>query len=208
MDGAPAWFAALGAGTASSISPAVLPLVPAFLALAWNRGAGDRAALILGFCLLFVGLGAGATLVGQTLLAHLTLCERAAGALLVAMGVRGLLRQSSTTAGGILSLAAGAALAFGWTPLAGPVLAQILAVATSADAIGPGVALLALYAVGATLPWLALGALLQHATRSMSDRGTAAKRLAGCTVTITGALIVAGMLPRMAAALVPFLPLA
>src|SRR5512147_1702196 len=88
MDDSPTFLAALGAGVLSSVSAAVVPLVPAFLSYVWGRGMLQIAAFLLGFSLVFVGLGAGATTIGQTLLEHLTLFERAAGVLLVLLGLR------------------------------------------------------------------------------------------------------------------------
>jgi cytochrome c-type biogenesis protein len=162
MDDSPTLLAALGAGVLSAVSAAVVPLLPGFIGYVWNRGALDTSAFLLGFLLVFVGLGAGATGVGQALLEHLTLFER---------------------------IAAGAALTFGWTPLGGPVLDRILATATSADTIGRGVGLLSTYAVGRAVPWfvsgLALRAFLRPSMTAGAER-TARKLIPGGLVALTG----------------------
>jgi len=98
--------------------------------------------------------------------------------------------------------AAGASLSFGWTPLAGVVLNQILAIATSADTIDRGVALLTVYATGRALPLIGLALLIG------TFDGARIQLIAGAAVTLTGALIFMDLFPRIAAALVPFLPLA
>ena len=48
----------------------------------------------------------------------------------------------------------GLAFAFGWTPCIGPILAAILAVASSEETVGQGAVLLAFYSVGLGLPFL------------------------------------------------------
>ena len=51
----------------------------------------------------------------------------------------------------------GIIFAFGWTPCVGPVLAGILALAAQSGSLATGVLLLAVYALGLGLPFLALG---------------------------------------------------
>jgi len=211
MDAAPTVFAALGAGVLSVVSPAVVPLLPGLVGASWNRGTAHAGAVLLGFSIVFVALGASATAVGQALLEHLTLCERLAGAFLVLLGLRdiGALKLGGHSL--IASIAAGAALAFGWTPLAGVVLNQILAIATSAEMIDRGVALLTLYAAGRALALTGLALLIGTFLRRPVDAGAPRARIqliAGAAMAFTGALIFAGLFPRIAAALVPFLPVA
>jgi len=220
MDDSPTFLAALGAGVLSAVSAAVVPLLPAFLAYSWNRGALQIAAFLLGFSLVFVGLGACATAVGQLLLGHLTLFERIAGVLLVLLGLRdmGVLAVSGTAGAprspwlnGAGSLAAGAALTFGWTPLGGPVLDRILATSTSSEAIGRGVGLLSAYAAGRALPLFVCGltvsAFFRRATKAGVER-TACKLISGILVTLAGVLIFTGHFPWIVARLVPLLPVA
>ena len=110
-----------------------------------------------------------------------------------------------------MSLAAGAALTFGWTPLAGPVLDRILATATSADTIGRGLGLLSTYAAGRAVPLfvagLALSACLRRVLRAGVGR-TACNLISSGLVTLTGVLIFAGLLPWIVARLIPLLPIA
>jgi cytochrome c-type biogenesis protein len=221
MDDSPTFLAALGAGVLSSVSAAVVPLLPGFLAYTWNRGALEVSAFLLGFSLVFVGLGAGATVVGQTLLEHLTLFERVAGVLLVLlglwdMGVPGIAKGRSSVArepawlGLAVSLAAGGALTFGWTPLAGPVLDRILATSTSAATIGRGVGLLSTYAAGRALPLLVAGLALGafHGPATAGAGRTASKLISGGLIALTGVLIFTGLFPWIVARLAPLLPLA
>ena len=221
MDASPTFLASFGAGVLSTVSAAVVPLVPAFLSYVWNRGTLQIAAFLLGFSLVFVGLGAGATSIGQTLLEHLMLFERAAGVLLVLLGLREMglpefaNRRSNAAPepawlGMATSLAAGAALTFGWTPLGGRVLDRILAISTSSDTIGRGVGLLSIYSAGRALPLLVAGLVIGAFLRRASGGAgrTASKLISGGLVTLTGALIFTGLFPWIAARLIPFLPLA
>ena len=100
---------------------------------------------------------------------------------------------------------------FGWTPLGGTVLNRILAIATSADAIDRGLWLLAVNAAGRALPLAALAVANGMAIRLAVAAGVPRRfpqLIAGALVTLSGVLIVSGLFPRIAAALVPLLPLA
>jgi len=224
MDETPTVLAAFGAGALSIASAAVAPLLPGFAGYIWNRGLAQLAGFLLGFSLIFVALGAGATSVGQALLEQLTLAERAAGVTLTALGIRDMRAawsrgpspetgapERATASTVTAAFVAGAALMFGWTPVAGVVLNRILAIATSADTIEHGLSLLAVNAAGRALPLaalaLALGATLQRAAAAGSSRDTIQLISAGA-VTLSGLLIVSGLFPSIAAALVPLLPLA
>lgn len=182
-------LAAFVAGIASFISPCVLPLVPAYLSymsgvsLADLRGAEGRRggvgrvflpslAFVLGFSVVFVALGASASVLGQKLLGALPVLARIAGVLILVLGVHmtGLVRipflmyerrfQAGQGAGVATSFVMGLAFAFGWTPCIGPILASILALAANADTIGKGVLLLAVYSAGLGIPFLLAGLFL------------------------------------------------
>jgi cytochrome c-type biogenesis protein len=97
-------FAAFLAGLLSFASPCVLPLVPAYMGylggtavMSGERGGARRETLgvfvhallfVLGFMLVFVLLGASATLVGRLLLDFAVLLQRVGGVLLVVFGMR------------------------------------------------------------------------------------------------------------------------
>ena len=222
LDDTPTALAAFGAGAVSIVSPAFVALAPGVCAFLWNRGTAQAAAFFLGFSLVFVALGAGATSVGQALLEHLPLAERVAGVTLIAIGVRELRAvkrgddasaplEPATAATTVTAFTAGAALMFGWTPIGGTVLNRILAIATSADAIGRGLWLLAVNAAGRALAFAALAVAAGMVIRwaiAPRDLRRHPKRISGVLVTLSGVLLVSGLFPRVAAALVPLLPLA
>ncbi|HVE11931.1 MAG TPA: cytochrome c biogenesis protein CcdA, partial [Elusimicrobiota bacterium] len=91
---------ALGAGLASFLSPCVLPLVPVYLAfltgtsLTGLQESGSRrlvlahaACFIVGFSLVFIALGASASLLGSLLFRYRSLIERLGGLVLAVLGL-------------------------------------------------------------------------------------------------------------------------
>ena len=222
LDDTPTALAALGAGALSIVSPAFVALVPGVCACLWNRGLAQVVAFFLGFSLVFVVLGAGATSTGQALLENLPVAERVAGVALIAIGgreLRPLRRRADTTAPIeprtavtlIVAFIAGAALTFGWTPIGGTVLNRILAIATSANTIDRGLWLLAVNAAGRALPLAALAVATGRFIRQAIGAGVPRRPpqlIAGGVIALSGVLLVSGLFPRIAAALVPLLPLA
>ncbi len=222
LDDTPTALAAFGAGALSIVSPAFVALVPGVCAYLWNRRPPQVAAFFLGFSLVFLALGAGATSVGQALLENLPLAERVAGVALIAIGGRELRAvkrrgdstaplEPATAATLVIAFMAGAALMFGWTPVGGTVLNRILAIATSTDTIDRGLWLLAVNAAGRALPLAALAVAIGMVIRLAIAAGVPRRHpqlIAGVFVLLSGVLIVSGLFPRLAAALVPLLPLA
>jgi cytochrome c-type biogenesis protein len=176
------------AGLLSFLSPCILPIVPFYLSymagVGMNQISADEAAAVgagvrlravisatafaLGVVTVFVGLGAGATAIGQLVREWFDVLRIAAAALIFVMGLHflgviriGLLyRQFRSDAGetsemGVVgAYVVGLAFAFGWTPCVGPVLAAILMTAAGSETIGRGVGLLAIYGLGMTLPFI------------------------------------------------------
>ena len=177
-------YAYLG-GLISFLSPCVLPLVPPYLAFMAgttidqisDEKTVDRAAerrvfissifFVLGLATVFVALGAGASVIGQTLLQNKILFGQIAGGVIILLGVHFLgiiripflMREARFDAGKSAGTYAGAyviglAFAFGWTPCIGPILGSILVLAGQEETIGQGVLMLAIYAAGLGLPFI------------------------------------------------------
>src|SRR3990172_9136892 len=136
--------AAFTAGLISFLSPCVLPLVPGYISMISGASVqdlkeGDSGLLrkvllhsllfIAGFSLVFIGLGASATWLGQFLLSRMTVLYRIAGVVIIIFGLHmtgilkiGLLYRDkrfhsagkAATPGGAFVI--GMAFAFGWTP--------------------------------------------------------------------------------------------
>jgi cytochrome c-type biogenesis protein len=163
-----------------------------------------------GFSAAFVALGLASASVGRLVAAYRPVLETVAGVIMLAMGAfllgllpRGLtvvllgerrlhLRPSAMRglrAAGPFAL--GVVFAAGWTPCIGPVLAAILAyVGASADRTA-GVALLAAYAAGFALPFLAVGLGWSAGLRAL---GWVKRYGRGITLASGVALIAVGVL--------------
>lgn len=179
------WVVAFGGGVISFLSPCVAPLVPGYLSyisglsvqdLAEQRADNGRRVLlscllfVLGFSLVFVLLGASASLFGGLLIEYRRPLNRIAGAVMILMGlfIAGLFQlpwlfqerrfhlegRSFGPAGTILL---GMAFAFGWTPCVGPILASILFYAGAAQTGLQGALLLFAYSLGLGVPFLLVG---------------------------------------------------
>ena len=175
--------AAAAAGVLSFLSPCVLPLVPPYLTfiagttieeIAEEGAARARRDVLLaallfvaGFTTVFVALGATASVFGQFVRANLHILSMLAGVAIIGMGlhflglfkIAFLYREKRMDVEKPVGLwgayVMGLAFAFGWTPCIGPILAAILAVASSEDTVGKGAGLLAVYSLGLGIPFLA-----------------------------------------------------
>ncbi|MBI3637061.1 MAG: cytochrome c biogenesis protein CcdA, partial [Candidatus Rokubacteria bacterium] len=185
---------AFSAGLFSFLSPCVLPLFPSYLSFITGMSVSDLSAelpptarrrvlvhaiaFVLGFSLVFVGLGASFSAAGQFLLDYRDWIRRVGGVLIVVFGlyIAGVLRVGlfgRTTqwqvrekpAGYLGSLAVGITFAIGWTPCVGPILGAILSLAGTAETVQRGVGLLVAYSAGLGVPFLlsaiALGGFLR-----------------------------------------------
>jgi len=229
------------AGLLSFLSPCVLPLVPAYLSyisgvsvneLRMHEHAADSVRrhavaqslwFIAGFSLVFITLGASASLIGQWLLAHLALLGKMAGAIIIVFGLHytGLIRipflllEARFNTGGINArhgagaLLLGAAFAFGWTPCIGPILGAILAIAGAQAEMARGILLLCVYSLGLAIPFL-LAALTTDAFLRISQRFKrhfhAIEVLSGILLIVVGVLIFLGSFSIIAAWLIQHFP--
>jgi cytochrome c-type biogenesis protein len=180
------------AGSLSFLSPCVLPLLPSYLSfiagVSFEELQGSvanprtrRAILVnslcfvLGFSLVFIGMGAGATLLGQALFQHQALIRKIGGGLVVIMGlyVAGWLRipflmrewradLAARPAGPLGAVLTGITFAAGWTPCIGPILGSILTLASVTETASAGILLLAAYSAGLAIPFLVSSLLIDR----------------------------------------------
>ncbi len=168
--------AAFGAGLLSFVSPCVLPLAAPYLC--YLAGASVEALVdggeakarrdilvtallfVAGFTTVFVAFGATASALGALFRQWSHILSIAAGIGVILMGlhflgvfrISAMLREARLTidrpAGAWSAYFMGLAFALGWTPCIGPILATILAVASSRDTVAAGAGLLAVYSLG------------------------------------------------------------
>ncbi|MGQ9673814.1 MAG: cytochrome c biogenesis CcdA family protein [Candidatus Aminicenantales bacterium] len=186
------FVAALTAGFISFLSPCVLPLVPSYLAFisgvsieelsSETGGRGVRKKVILsalffvvGFSIIFIALGASATVFGKFLAKNIRWVEIVGGLFIILMGLHfaGILRirfldrertvhLEKKPLGLVGTLVVGMAFGAGWTPCVGPVLGSILTLAATTQSVLKGVMLLAFYSLGLGLPFLFAGFLIHR----------------------------------------------
>lgn len=212
------------AGLLSFLSPCVLPLAPSYLAFVTGMsiddlGRGDQvgvrrraavhaALFILGFSLVFLGLGATATVLGQQLRAALPAVQQVGGVLIIFFGLYllGVFRVSALSrerrvhlahkpAGKLGSVAVGAAFGAGWTPCIGPVLASILLYAGMQGTMTQGLLLLAVYAIGLGVPFFVAAVAFNWflaRVRLLRPHLRTLERVGGVLLVIVGVLLASG----------------
>ena len=181
---------AFGGGLISFFSPCVAPLVPGYLSFisgASIAGSGGNVlaverpralaqtvtsslVFVLGFTLVFVLLGAGATLFGGLLEAYRQPLNRLTGLIMIGMGLvmadvwrlPALTREwrihlDAHVLGPSAPLLLGMTFALGWVPCVGPILAGILLYASSTATVGTGIWLLFAYSLGLGVPFVFSG---------------------------------------------------
>lgn len=196
--------AAFAAGLLSFFSPCILPLVPAYFTFITGYSLDDitgadgrqrRAAVmratgayVLGFSLVFVLLGASASLLGSLIFDYRNAIRIAGGVVILLFGVHltGLIRLRWLEFERRIHLdrkpvhllgtfLVGMAFGAGWSPCIGPLLGSILIVAGSQESVWQGIGLLSLYAAGLAIPFLALSAFA-HLLVAFVRRATKAMR--------------------------------
>jgi cytochrome c-type biogenesis protein len=224
MDVAVSFPLAFAAGLVSFLSPCVLPVVPSYMAFVsgltleelreGSAGEARRAAVfhsvlfVLGFTAVFMTLGWAATAAGQAFAQALPWLNRIGGVALIVFGLylAGVLRIGALSREARIHLASrptgfagsflvGVAFGAGWTPCIGPVLASILLYASLEASRTQGALLLATYAIGLGIPFVAASAMfngflasVHHVRRWMVPLG----RVAGAVLALVGLLMVTG----------------
>jgi len=232
-------LAAMTAGLLSFLSPCVLPLFPSYISfvagVSFEEVQGSvsnprtRRAIalnslffILGFSLVFIALGAGATLAGQVLFRRQGLIRRIGGLLVILIGlyvivgprIPLLMREwrvelKARPAGYLGALLVGITFAAGWTPCIGPILGSILTLASVSQTVSTGILMLAAYSLGLAIPFF-LSSLAMHRFAVFFDRFKrflpVVTRLSGVILIALGVLLVTDyftMLTRFAFSLTP-----
>jgi cytochrome c-type biogenesis protein len=177
-------LAAFLGGLGVFLFPCVLPMLPIFSAplagTAVETGRRWRIYLnagcfLLGFTLVFVIMGATASLAGQWFLEYQPEIQKVGAVLIIIMGLSlsGILRLNllareyrpflaRTFQGPFGSFLLGVSFTIGWTPCIGPILASILLYAGGNATVASGVVLLLAYAMGFSIPFFFLAVLLRQ----------------------------------------------
>jgi cytochrome c-type biogenesis protein len=229
MTGTMGLLTAFAAGVLSFLSPCVLPLIPGYLSFLTGMTTAELAEedhpaartlapallFVLGFSIVFVALGASASVAGQFLSQYRVVVERIAGIVVIAFGVLmlGVIKvpwlygearadlSGSRAFGRGTAVVMGMAFAAGWTPCVGPILGSILALAASTADVAKGALLLLAYSFGLGLPFVAVALLLGRVTpllKWLSRHSIVINRVAGAILIVVGLLIATGRLGVLA----------
>lgn len=214
------------AGLLSFLSPCVLPLIPSYVSFITGLSIDDvqrsrRIALvhsllfIAGFTLVFLALGATATVIGQVLLRQRDWVERIGGVLVVLLGlyllgafnIGALSRErrihiANKPLGYLGTVLVGMAFAAGWTPCIGPILGGVLTYTATAADLNRGLVLLFAYSLGLAVPFL-LAALMIDKFMALLQRYRGAliwtSRASGILLIAVGLLLVSGSMTMLTA---------
>ena len=221
------------AGVLSFLSPCVLPLIPSYVSFITGLSIDDvqrsRAVtlahsllFIAGFTLVFLALGATATVLGQLLIRHRDWVGRIGGVLVIALGLYLLgvfnvgmfarerrIHVANKPLGYLGTLLVGMAFAAGWTPCIGPILGGVLTYTASSADLNRGLVLLLAYSLGLAVPFL-LAALMIDRFMDLFQRYRGAlvwmSRASGILLIAVGLLMITGSMTVLTAWLQQWTP--
>lgn len=180
------YYASFAAGVLTFFTPCILPMIPLYLAfltgkrvsdLGHEKSIIDTLVFVLPFCvgftIVFVLLGASASLLGQFIGDNQLFLKRITSVIIFVFALhflkllpqpaflqrdaRFLSKISGHGTGS--SFLFGAAFALGWTPCVGPILASMLALAAVNETVGSGMLMLLFYSIGFSVPIFAVALL-------------------------------------------------
>lgn len=226
-------FIAFGAGLLSFLSPCVLPLVPSYVSFITGMNLEDlqrsrrttlihAALFVLGFSLIFLALGAGATMFGQLMIRYRDVISRVGGVLIIIFGLYLLgvfnlaflmkdtrLHLANKPLGYFGTVVVGIAFGAGWSPCIGPILGAILTMAANEADLGRGLTLLAAYSMGLAVPFMAAALMVDRFLATFAKLRQYmvwVNRTAGALLILVGVLMVTNRFTVLANWLQDFTP--
>lgn len=215
--GAATYGLSLVAGSLSTLSPCVLPIVPILLGTAVAAHRMGPVALAGGLALSFTVVGVVVASAGAALGIDASLLRYIAAVILVGLGLlllidrlqeRFALAASGLSGAGHVMLdkvtlnglpgqfVLGLLLGLLWSPCVGPTLGAAITLASQGQALGQVTLVMALFGLGAGLPLVALGFASRQAMLKVRGKllaaGKTGKRLLGGVLLILGVAILSG----------------
>jgi cytochrome c-type biogenesis protein len=219
------------AGLLSTLSPCVLPLLPAILGTAVGEHRAGPAALAAGLALSFVAIGMFIATIGYGIGLDAGFFRLIAAMLLIAIGaillVPALQTQFAATAapvaawsenkfGGIETVGLKGQFALGlllgavWSPCVGPTLGAASVLAAQGKDLGQVALVMLVFGFGAALPLLLIGTLSRAAMlrwrKRLMEAGKGGKMLLGGLLVAVGLFIVTGLDKRLETLIVEVSP--
>jgi cytochrome c-type biogenesis protein len=224
---------AFSAGLLSFLSPCVLPLIPSYVTFITGLSLDDvqharKAALIhgslfvLGFTLIFLAMGAGATMLGQVLIQNRDWISRVGGVVIIVFGLYllgvlniGFLSRerhfhvADKPVGYLGTMVVGIAFGAGWTPCLGPILGSILLYTGTQADLGRGMLLLFAYSLGLAVPFLISAIAIERFTvffQKMRKQMMWISRISGAVMIVIGVMLVTNYFTVLASWLTTLTP--
>ena len=219
----PVLFFSVFMGFVSFASPCILPLIPSYVSYItgisydelvsretrrryMNISLLHSLAFVAGFTVIFVLLGATASLAGNVLSQHLDVIRIVGGALVIVMGVfvmdvvqipflqrEARLQLKARPAGYVGTFLMGMVFGAGWTPCTGPFLGSVLALAMEAETLKRGMVLLTFYSLGLGIPFIlsaiAISAFLSSFNK-VKKHFKVMKIVSGAILVVMGVLLI------------------
>jgi cytochrome c-type biogenesis protein len=214
------------AGLASFLSPCVFALVPAYIGYLSGRSAGSpeanrwhtvahAVAFVLGFSVVFILLGMGASALGSVLFDLRPYLTKIGGTVVILFGLHmtGVIRipflqydvrrqQPPDPKWGYLSSALlGVFFSAGWSPCVGPILGTILTLSLNTGSISQGFWLLLAYSAGLAIPFLIAAMEISLVTTALRRYGKAIHYIEvamGVVMIAVGVLLFMGRFEQIA----------
>lgn len=216
---------AFSAGLLSFLSPCVLPLVPSYITFITGMTLEDMQqtkretmlhafVFVCGFSLIFLALGAGATVLGQLMFRYREWISRLGGVLIIVFGLYMLgafnfafmakdtrLHLRDKPLGYFGTLVVGITFGAGWSPCIGPILGAILTMAGSEADLQRGMILLGAYSAGLAVPFLLAALMVDKFLKVFAryrHQMVWVNRIAGVMLVLVGLLMVTGRFTMLA----------
>ena len=228
------YFLSFLAGIISFLSPCVLPLIPGYISFINGttlEGLEDkkknfifRETLLfsVGFSIVFISLGATATMFGSLMLEYSRIFTFIVGVIIIFFSLNmigilqfRLLNQElkyhfhNQITKPYMSLLVGIGFGFGWSPCIGPILGSVLALASLETTLMKGIILLSIYSIGLAIPFILSGLFItKFLVFSKKTRIHIVKiqKISGYILLVTGVLIVTGKLQTLGFYLLDWFP--
>ncbi|MGP4081847.1 cytochrome c biogenesis CcdA family protein [Pseudalkalibacillus sp. R45] len=220
---------AFTAGVVSFFSPCVFPLIPAYVACITGSTIEDNKIsinkrvvfsrsimFIIGFSIIFVLLGASASLLGELFTDFRDLFTKIGGLLIIVFGMQmaGILKlklfmsekrmrmDHTKEKNSWRSLLMGMVFAAGWSPCIGLALSSILILAGSSGTMMTGIFMLIVYSLGMAIPFLLIAIIITYSltfTKRINKLLPKISLISGWMLMILGFLLFTGQLQKISA---------
>ena len=201
------------AGLLSFLSPCILGIAPAYVSYITgvesieserNKVFLHTILFVVGFSMVFIFMGIGASFLGTFLMKYKIWFNRIAGIIIIIFGLQilGILKikmlytekriQPKTTWAKMRSLILGVTFGLGWTPCVGPILGSILLYVSTLGNVVQGGIYLSFYALGLAIPFILLGfgwGYMMSVLRTLQKRGHIIEIISGILLIFLGIIL-------------------